>query len=544
MTAEAYVILAGSHRNPGRAARVLGKSDPDQWVEVTVKLRRKAQLPDVTDRPATPLSRAELGAKYGASAQDLDKVKTAFERYGLETVDADLATRSVRLAGPVHAMEDAFQVKLLKYAHARGTYRGRVGPVQIPSELAGLVVGVFGLDNRPVVKQRAARTATLERPRYDTARPATQAAGRRRPWFFPQELATIYQFPDGDGSGQSIGILEFGGGYFPADLQAFCSAAGVSVPTVIPISVDGMPTDAQDGAEGEVMLDVEIVAGVCPGATIPVYFSKFTEKGWIDILDTAIHDQTHAPSVLSISWGMAEDDPDWSQGAIDMINDSLKAAALVGITVLVASGDDGSGDQESDGHAHVDFPSSSPYVLSVGGTTLRVQQGKPAEVTWKDGDGIRADGGGSTGGGVSVHFPRPSWQAVSIRSVNPHPIDGRVVPDIAANASANTGYFVVVDGQQSVSGGTSASTPLWAALIGRINALLGSNKQVGYLTPILYKSVSGGGTVGSASCTDITSGDNITAAVGGYRAQAGYDAVTGWGSPLGAKLLNTLKSML
>ncbi len=547
MNAQAYVVLPGSHRNAGRAARVLGKSDPDQMVEVTVKLRRKAPLPEVNDRPAAPISRAELGAKYGASAEDVDKVKHVFERLGLKTVASSAATRSIRLAGPVHAMEAAFQVKLLNYTHARGAYRGRVGNVQIPSELAGLVVGVYGLDNRPVVKERIGRaataTATAERPRHKPARKTVDAASRGRAWFFPQDLATIYQFPDGDGSGQSIGILEFGGGYFPSDLQAFCSAANVSVPTVIPISVDGMATDAHDGAEDEVMLDIEVIAGVCPKATIPVYFSQFTEKGWIDNLDTAIHDQTNAPSILSISWGLAEDDSDWSQGAVDMINDMLKGAALAGITVLVAAGDDGSADQETDGHAHVDFPSASPYVLSVGGTTLHVQHGKTTEVVWKDGDGIRADGGGSTGGGVSVHFQRQSWQTVSIPSVNPNAIDGRVIPDVAADASANTGYFIVVDGEQSINGGTSASTPLWASLIGRINALLGSNK-VGYLTPLLYKSVSGGGTVGSTSCTDITSGNNDTAAVGGYQAGVGYDACTGWGTPLGTKLLAALKSMI
>jgi kumamolisin len=543
MNSQGYVVLPGSHRNPAKAALAVGECDPDQRVEVTVKLRRKAPLPEIQERPALPISRAELGAKYGATAEDIEKVKTTFERLGLKTVSADAATCSIRLAGPVHAMEKAFQVKLREYTHPRGTYRGRTGSIQIPSELKDVVVGVFGLDNRPVVKERTGGATTTKRPRHGKARPTPEAESTARSWFYPQELASIYQFPDGDGSGQSIGILEFGGGYFASDLEAFCSAANVSVPTVIPISVDGAATDARDGAEDEVMLDIEVVAGVCPKATIPVYFSSFTEKGWIDNLDKAVHDQANAPSILSISWGLAEDDPDWSQGAVDTINDSLKEAALAGITVLAAAGDDGSADQENDGNAHVDFPSSSPYVVSVGGTTLRMHQGKPSEVVWKDGDGIRADGGGSTGGGVSVHFPRPSWQTVSIPSVNPNAIDGRVIPDVAADASANSGYFIVVDGQENVSGGTSAATPLWAALVGRINALLGNNRKVGYLTPLLYKNVPGG-TVGSEGCTDITSGNNNTAAVGGYQAGVGYDACTGWGTPLGNKLLSALQSVI
>jgi kumamolisin len=545
MAEQSFVILPGSQRNPGRSARLLGPTDPNQQVEVTIKLRRKAPLPAVSGRPAHPISRSDLGAQFGASADDIDKVKVAMERLGLKVVAADAASRSVRVAGTVRAMEEAFRVKLMNYEGPRGVYRGRVGPVQIPSNLNGVIVGVFGLDNRPVAKPRPHSATELERTPQEKARRGAQAASSGRAWFYPAELATIYQFPDGDGSGQSIGILEFGGGYFPSDLKAFCKAAGVSVPNVIPISVDGAATDARDGTEGEVMLDIEVVAGACPQATIPVYFSNFSEQGWIDNLSTAIHDTTHAPSVLSISWGLAEDDPDWSQGALEMINEMLQAAALAGITVLVASGDDGSSDAETDGRAHVDFPAASPYVLSVGGTTLHVKSGTPAEVAWKDGDGLRADNGGSSGGGVSVQFPRPSWQTVSIPSVNPDAIDGRVVPDVSADASPTTGYFVVIDGNSGVAGGTSAATPLWAALIGRINAMLGNNKHVGYLTPILYKTTPGdGSTVGAASCTDITSGDNITASDGGYEAQPGYDAVTGWGTPLGTKLMAALKQML
>lgn len=550
MPSSAHVVLPGSRRNPNVHAHALGRSDADEWVDVTIKVRRKTPLPAVADRPAAPLSRAELGEKYGAAPQDIAKVKAAFAPFGLEVEDSNPATRSVRLGGPVHAMEKAFQVKLMQYEHERGRYRGRIGVLQVPAALKDVVVGVFGLDNRPVVKERAAGLAAPAPANRRMAHIFAKAAAHSRLWFFPADLAAIYQFPAGDGSGESIGLIEFGGGYFPDDLAAFCKAANVAVPTVIPISVDQQATDAHDGAEGEVMLDVEVVAGVCPKATIPIYFSQFDEQGWVNVLDAAIHDQTNAPTILSISWGLAEDDANWSQGALDQIDESLREAALAGITVCVASGDDGSGDQEDDGHAHVDYPSSSPHALAVGGTTLRIRQGKPVEVVWKDGDGKRADGGGSTGGGVSMHFPRPSWQNVSIPSVNPGAIDGRVVPDVAAEAESNgqtTGYYYVVDGQAGVNGGTSAATPLWAALLARINAaLVGDGKQrLGFITPLLYKTVpGGGGTIGSTACTDITSGDNNTAAIGGYSARPGFDAVSGWGSPLGVKLLAALQKVL
>ena len=538
MATPSHVVLPGSYRPVSPGAHAVGVANPDAWVEVTVKLRRKAELPDVTDRPAKPMTRAELAKKYGASSDDMKKAAAAFEKYGLEVLGEDDAARTLRLGGPVSAMEEAFQVKLLRYETARGNYRGRTGQLQVPAGLRDIVVGVFGLDTRRVVRRRAhAAAAEAEAP--------INAAAKSRPWFFPAELAKAYQFPDGDGAGQCIGLLEFGGGYFPDDLKGFCNSAETPVPKVIPVGVDHTPTDRHDGAEGEVMLDIEVVAGVCPKAAIAVYFGQFTEQGWIDTLDAALHDAKNNPTVLSISWGLAEDDPNWSRGALDAISEALKVAALLGVTVCVAAGDDGSDDQVGDGHAHVDFPSSSPYALCVGGTTLHVRNGKRDEKAWKDGDGLRADGGGSTGGGVSVHFPRPAWQTVSVASVNPGAIDGRVVPDVAADASANTGYFTVVDGKPGISGGTSASAPLWAALVARINAKLPDGKRVGYLTPLLYKPApAGGGTVGSQGCNDITAGDNITAHVGGYKAGPGYDAVTGWGTPIGTQLLTLLGKMV
>lgn len=530
-----HVVLPRSARQVRPGARVLGSAGPEEWIEITLKLRRKQALPEPSGRPGKVLSRAELEGNYGASAEDMEKVRTVLTDQGLTILSEDLASSSVKAGGPADVVEEVFGLKLLHYMDEGERYRGRRGNLHIPVELEGTVVGVFGLDTRRMVKKRPRR----KRPR------SLEIAGRRaaaRSWFFPAELATIYSFPAGDGKGQTVGLLEFGGGYFEEDLVTFCKNANISpLPVVKTVSVNGTPVDQRDGAEGEVMLDVEVVGGICPAATIVVYFSTFDENGWISALDTAVHDDDNPVSVISISWGYAEDAQGaWSEGAIDAINDTLKAAALLGITVCVAAGDDGSDDQVGDGHAHVDFPSSSPYVLAVGGTTLRKSKsGQVNEVAWKDGDGLRQDNGGSTGGGVSVHFPRPDWQNVSVRSVNPGSIDGRVIPDVAADASANTGYWTVVDGQGGASGGTSASAPLWAALVARINESLAGSRQVGYLTPLLYQQ----GGLGERGCRDITSGNNITASVGGYTAGAGYDAVTGWGVPDGGKLLEGLKGL-
>jgi kumamolisin len=543
MSLSTHTALRGSRRALLPGSRVLGAARPDERVEVTVKLQRQAALPAVTARPETPLTRDEAAAKYGASPDDINKVADVLGHYGLTVVRSDPATRSVELAGPIDALEKAFDVKLFRYAHEEGEYRGRSGSIHVPAELDGIVVGVYGLDNRKVIRRRKRRMpARLEL----TANTASHRG------FFPADLAKLYRFPAGDGAGQSIGILEFGGGVLPHDLELFCKRVGVAVPKVVPVSVDHAATNVDDDAAVEVMLDIEVIAGVCPKATIPVYFGPdLSERSLIDTVDRAIHDHVNNPFVLSISWGDFEESNRWSDGTLDHINDSFHEAALMGVTICVASGDDGTDDGAGDGHAHADFPASSPFVLAVGGTDLRVQQGHAVERAWKDGDGRRpviGGTGGSSGGGVSSHFPRPDFQhAITIDPVNPGAMKGRVLPDVAAHAqtdSRTTGYFQVTDGHGFLDGGTSASAPLWAALIGLVNAELqkqkGPNARAGYLTPVLYQAGQNGKPIGSAVCTDITVGDNASAAIGGFHAGPGYDAVTGWGSPIGTALVEAL----
>ncbi|HTR97472.1 MAG TPA: S53 family peptidase [Candidatus Acidoferrales bacterium] len=533
MPSQRHVLLPGSQRRIAHGARATGRADAHEWVELTIKVRRRSPAPELIARPDAPLTRRALAARHGATDTDLARVTRALKHHGLDTLGSHPAARSLRVAGTAEAIEKCFDVRLMRFGGARGVYRGRVGAVRVPAELAGIVTGVFGLDDRPMV-----RTVRPSRRRRAIAVPQASA----RAWFLASELAAIYDFPDGDGAGETVAILEFGGGYFPADLASYCQQAKVPPPVVEAIGVHGAPTNAKDGAEDEVMLDVEVVAGVCPRAKLAVYFSRFTEQGWIDAIDAAVHDDARKPSVVSVSWGWAEDD-DWSAGAIDAIHETLHDAALLGVTVCVASGDDGSADGIEDGHAHVDFPASSPYALAVGGTTLHVRAGIPREQAWKEGDGLRSDGGGASGGGVSVHFARPAWQKVKLASVNPGAIDGRVLPDVAADASATTGYFVVVDGQGGVIGGTSAAAPLWAALVARVNAKLPAGKRTGWLTPLLYGAGAGGRALGAGVCRDITSGDNISATIGGYRARAGFDAVTGWGVPKGRALLAAMQKL-
>jgi kumamolisin len=262
-------------------------------------------------------------------------------------------------------------------------------------------------------------------------------------------------------------------------------------------------------------------------------------------LDAALQDPAKL-GVVSISYSLAEGIDIWTQQTVNQINDTLKEFANAGVTVCVSSGDDGSDDQVGDGAAHVGFPASSPYVLAVGGTSLN--RHTDTEVVWHEGDGVRPNGG-ATGAGCSVMNPRPNWQNFDIASANPHGPAGRILPDVTGNAALNTGYRIFGPNPdpnapagssvwQTV-GGTSASTPLWAALIVR---LIQSGKKVGYLTPQLYgpNAKTGGKPLGSLVCRDITKGDNASGSAPGYSAGKGFDAASGWGSPIGAKFTTYL----
>jgi kumamolisin len=533
---DSHTPVVGSRRVPLPGAAATGRANPHATIEVSLKLRRKNDLPPVKERPVAIMTRDQLADHYGASKEDLDLVVQTFKDFGLKPTNVDAATRTVRLSGPIAAMEQAFQVRLFNYDHESGAYRGRVGQVHVPIALKDIVKGVFGLDNRRVA-----------RPRRQPIRDIAQIGSSSVPqsWYIPSQLAKHYNFPAGDGTGQTVGLLEFGGGYFPNDLKKFCKLAGVTVPKVIAVSTDGTPTDSKDGAEGEVMLDIEVVAGVCPKANIVVYFAQWSDQGWITALDAVMKDKENDPGVLSVSWGNAEDTDIWTGQAMAEVNESLKEAALLGITVCAPAGDDGSSDGDQDGQAHADFPGSSVYVLSVGGTTIPAKNGTVPDIVWKEGDGLRADKGGSTGGGVSAVFSRPDWQKdITILSVNPGSIVGRCLPDISANADWNASpYLLVVDGGQQPNGGTSASTPLLAALITLINAARGPGKRIGYLTPLLYRAQDGaenGLAIGAIACTDVISGNNNTSQLGGYSAGTGYDAASGWGRPDGMKLASVL----
>jgi kumamolisin len=434
----------------------------------------------------------------------------------------------------VEDVNAAFGVTLFDYTHPKlGDFRARTGPVHIPADIAGDITGVFGLNNHRILRR--------------TFRPARQVAPAmatpHRPWFVPTELGSIYNFPPADTSKLCIGLLEFGGGVETTDVTEYFAKIKQSAPNVKVVATDGVSVDpsADPDSTGEVMLDIDVAGALSGGAKIVAYFSTFDEKGLIDCLSAVINDSANDPSVVSISWGWDENENFnnegviWSSAAITHCNASFLALAHLGITVCVSTGDDGSEAQLQDGRAHVNFPATSPYVLAVGGTTLHVRKDakgttKITEVVWNDGPGS------GTGGGVSDVTPAPAWQAGKVvHSINPGHFAGRAIPDVAANADPSTGYLCMSGGNLQIVGGTSASAPLWASLIARINAANGA--RTGNFNALLYSTFGPGGAL-----RDITVGDNDTDRLlgGQYKAGPGWDACTGWGAPDGQKLLAAL----
>ncbi len=518
--------LAGSDRAPLPGARVSGKIDPDEIARVTVVLRprssssraRAAALEEMSirlPRDRNYPTRGEFAVQHGATQEDLAKVESFAREYGLVMVEESAARRSVVLSGTLAQLGRAFGVKLERYRHPKGVFRGRTGPIYLPADVAPLVLAVLGLDNRPQGRSHVR---------------IRQAPGGTA--YTPPKVAGLYSFPSNlDGSGQSIAVVELGGGYVASDLQTYFSKLGITAPSVLAISVDGAlnaPTGDPNGPDTEVMLDIEVIGSVAPKAQIYVYFAPNTDAGFVDAVSAAIHDTLHRPSVISISWGDAEST--WTQQGIQALDQVFQEAAMLGVTVLAASGDDGSSDGVSDGLAHVDYPASSQYVLGCGGTKMQEAKSGTAiasEVVWND-----LPSGGATGGGVSDVFPLPTWQSgVNVPpSANPGGRTGRGVPDVAGDADPDTGYVVRADGKQIHVGGTSAVAPLWSGLVGLINqqASATGGKVAGYLNPLLYSQP----LDPAGDCRDIVSGSN-----GAYSARPGWDACTGFGSPDGVKLL-------
>jgi kumamolisin len=533
------VPLPGSDRSelPG-ASPAPAPLDDSQVITVTVLLRRRAEVPaELVQGPQT-ISTSELGERYGADPADAQLVSEVLGSYGLTVTETHLESRRMKVSGTIAAMQSAFGTTLsaVTSPHPDGSgdvqHRYRTGALSVPAQLSGIITAVLGLDDRPQARPQFRRRPAGTAAPATTAAPAPAATGG--PLTAPQ-VASFYKFPSGtDGTGQTVAIIELGGGYSQSDLSTYFAGLGLSVPSVTAVGVDGGSNSPGQAADGEVELDIEVVGGVAPGAVQVVYFATNTDQGFIDAISQAVH-ATPSPIAVSISWGQSEDQ--WSAQSRDAMDQAFTDAAALGATVTAAAGDNGSSDDPNgQTSVHCDFPASSPNVLACGGTKLIGNTSSftiTSEVVWNE----LASNEGASGGGVSDVFPLPSYQAnagvpkSAAGTGSGQGGTGRGVPDVAGNADPLTGYLVVVDGNQQTVGGTSAVAPLWAGLIARLAQATG--KRVGLLQPMLYAGASAGAA--APGFNDIVSGNN-----GAYKAGPGWDACTGLGSPNGAGLLTLL----
>jgi kumamolisin len=511
------VALAGSEKTPYTAAAASAKTaEVTEPITVSVLLKPRTELdPKTLSDAGRRLSPSQFAERHGPDPASVQIIHAFAAEFGLRSEVAKPEGRcTIHLTGPEDALSAAFGVSLRHADSDAGPLRLREGAIMIPETLSGHVLAVLGLDNRPQAKAHF-RIATRHTSNLS---------------YTPVQVAELYGFPSGtSAAGQTIGLIELGGGYRPADITAYFQTLGLPAPAISAVQVDGgenAPSTAS-GADGEVMLDIEVAAAVAPGVALVVYFAPNTDQGFIDAISTAVHDTTHKPSVISISWGGPESS--WTAQATTALDQACQAAAALGITITVACGDDGSTDGVSDGGNHVDFPASSPHVLACGGTRLTASTTNSltiaSEVAWNE----LAAGEGATGGGVSTIFPLPAWQAKSNVPAPTVAAGGRGTPDVAGDADPSTGYTIRVDGQTSVIGGTSAVAPLWAGLIALANAVNG--RSAGFVNPRLYAATTGN----ESPFRDIVSGNN-----GAFQARPGWDPCTGLGSPIASRVIAAL----
>ncbi|HEV7926802.1 MAG TPA: S53 family peptidase [Verrucomicrobiae bacterium] len=535
-----YKALKGSEHSLPKGDKALKPTSENEMATVTLILRRRLdgpKLKTLEDFSANPgangpsIARADFTAAHGADPDEMNKVVEFAQSHGLAVLERHAARRAVVVHGKVGALNKAFAVRLTDYSFAGGKYHGHTGPAHLPASVAKCVEAICGLNERPV----PAKHWVTRRPQHPTDPPNTTA-------LTPQQVALLYNFPPGDGAGQTIGIYEMttgdgAPGYAPEDLvrtmQAF--GGGLQTPAPIDVSIDGVANSGV--SDGETGLDITVASAIAPAAKLAVYFTGGTPQNILHAIQRMVHPGASdpQPTILSISYGWGPDDASaqsFSDQEYTQLDQLFQDAANLNITVLVSSGDSGAF-VASKTQAQTSYPSTEPWVISCGGTAIGDIQGTNFdEYAWNDGAQ-----GGASGGGVSARFPVPTYQsAAGVPKRNGTKQPGRGVPDIAGNASPYSGYPQFVNGQSETIGGTSAVAPLYAGLLARINSNLGAS--VGFINPTLY-------SLAASAFRGIVSppgpANNSFQGVTGYPVTSGWNACTGLGSAKGIALQNGLQ---
>ncbi len=496
MAANQPVPIEGTHRNAWPDATAVAElADGDALLTAWLRPRKGGELDAARawQLGATPparrvyASRAELARQTDADPSDVDALKSYCAAMGVDVVETHW--RSVTLSGPISKLVEVFGATASIYELPdKRRFRHRSESLHAPSQIAATLRGPFGIHQWP----RSHAIGTLQ--------------GRTTP-LSAKDVATRYEFPDGDGSGQTVGLIQLRGTLRPNDFTQCMAAQGVSPKPPIVKRVDNAELAHAEETEKDVesAIDTQIIGQLAPGAQIVVYAAPDDERGVLDALRTALFDDANRPSILSISFGFPEQL--WTPVALTILDDLFTAAALLGVSVFCAAGDNGT-EFDAAGKPHVLAPASSPFAHACGGTQLIANGNGTAEIAWP-----------KTGGGFSESFAAGPWQS----SAAP----GRGVPDVAAQVMP--GYAIVFEGTPLAAGGTSAAAPMWSALVARINQRLGT--PAGFIAPLLYAAP-------AALFRDVTSGGNDR-----YQSAVGWNPCTGLGVPIGTAIDAMLRDL-
>lgn len=547
MSGSNRILLHGSQeRQPFGARRLSQKPSANEIIQATVVIPpasgNEVRLASIRELASQlPASRKHLDAGkflkvHGARREDMKAVERYAKENGLHVVESSRIKRSVVLSGSIGAFAQAFLVQFTNSEFLGETYRSFENGVHIPVSLQGSVQAILGLENRSLMSHHAFMHASANTHHVE-----------------PAEVAKAYSFPEtATGKGQRISIIELGGGFYMDDIETYFRKQGAKKRKITVIEIDGQRNDPSpkdtikkmldamgvstsketsslDRDEAikalwtiETTFDIELAGSFAPDAEIVVYFAPNNAQGKYHALTSALHNPDYPPTVLSCSWGAVEDDltPDF----VDALDQVFQDAALRGITVCFSSGDRGD-DCDKSGQPRVHFPASSPHVVSCGGTHWVEPQSAKDEIVWTESLPTAV---AQSGGGVSKVFPQPDWQsAAEIEKKTQR--NGRGVPDVSGKADMAAGYGMIVGGYDVTMGGTSAAAPMWTGLFARLNEELQHN--IGYATPLFYR------TDFCDAFHDILEGNNGKY----YRAEPGWDACTGLGTPHGTKLLAALR---
>ena len=587
-------------------AKPLGELSPATTVSGAVVLQPRDDaalthfISQVTDKHSPLFHRyltpAGFAARFGPTPATIAAVKSQLQSSGLTVTDVARDGLIVRFTAPASRVETAFRTGLERYRLANGSIgQARTAPVRVPTAIAKDVTAVVGLDTtlrlRPSRVLHAPRSARGTRPAAKTTTfvhpagsptpcPQATAVAAAFGGLTDDQIANAYGvfglFGAGDtGSGQHIAVYELEP-FARSDLQTFdtcyfgATQATAMLGSVAVKSVDG--GQSAGAGSGESILDVEDISAFAPGANIDVYEAPNNTFGALDEYAQIVND--NVDQVVTTSWGLCEQAvQQGSPGVQQAENLIFQEAAVQGQTVFSAAGDEGSNDCSGTGAPvspvlSVDDPSSQPYVVAAGGTTIDNATQPALEQVWNDGAAW-----GAAGGGISESWPMPAWQldslvpgvnnpsAVSAANTfeagdlgNPNyafctsdnpvgPLEGgcRELPDVSADSDEWTGaitvYSALADGGWFTNGGTSSAAPLWAAMLAEINASAtcqgnpATQNGVGFVNPLLY-SVASNPTAYAASFNDITLGNNDPYGRSNlFQAASGYDMASGLGSP-------------